>query len=390
MPATPRFDGVDVLRGISILAVVLLHCNIRYLIVGHPLANVVQADVLRLLFWNGGNGVTVFFAISGFLITYTSLHRFGGLQHAKPTVFYRIRFARIAPLLLAILLVLSALHLLKLEWFHISPSRATLPRALFAALTFHLNWLEAKRGYLPPNWDVMWSLSIEEMFYVFFPLLCVAITRVRRHGTVLLCMLLTMFVVLAPFGRTMWAATELEAEKSYLGGFGSIAMGCLAALLLSRWETRSMPSQKVLLALAWTGAAVMFVAYHPFHSAALNPVLRWIAIRDLDDTLLTLGTCMTTLGLVARGRSGSRWTAPLRWYGRLSYEVYLLHEFFVLGFVRLALYIAGSTGHGLGRGLIAWSALTVICSGAAGWLVARWFSEPMNRWLRGALYLARR
>lgn len=376
------------LRGISILAVVLLHCNIRYLIVGHPLARVVQADVLRLFFWNGGNGVTIFFAISGFLITYTSLRRFGDLEHVKPATFYRIRFARIAPLLLATLLVLSALHLLKLEWFHISPARATLPRALFAALTFHLNWLEAKRGYLPPNWDVMWSLSVEEMFYLFFPLLCAGFLRMRRLGTVLLCLLLTTFIVLAPFGRTLWAANELEAEKSYLGGFGSIAMGCLTALLLMRWQTRSLPSQKVLLALAWAGAAMMLFAYNPFHSAALKPLMHWIALRDLDDTLLTLGTCMVMLGLVARGRRGSRWTEPVRWYGRLSYEVYLLHEFFVLGFVKLALYVARTTGHGLGRGLLAWSVLTVVCSGGAGWMAARWFSAPMNRWLRGARYPA--
>ena len=36
----------------------------------------------------------------------------------------------------------------------------------------HLNWLEARTGYLPAAWNVLWSLSVEEAFYLAFPLLC--------------------------------------------------------------------------------------------------------------------------------------------------------------------------------------------------------------------------
>ncbi|WP_232296233.1 acyltransferase [Terriglobus sp. TAA 43] len=162
--ATQRFDGVDVLRGISIAAVVLHHFYLRMLFSGHALRSVMPATLFRLLYVNGGNAVTVFFAVSGFLITYISLRRFGSLADLKPRIFYRIRFARIAPLLLALLVVLSVLHLLHVDGFVISPKRGTLLRALTAALTFHLNWFEASHGYLPANWDVLWSLSIEEMF----------------------------------------------------------------------------------------------------------------------------------------------------------------------------------------------------------------------------------
>jgi len=386
MPAaTQRFDGVDVLRGISIAAVVLLHCYIRFVIDGHSIRAVLSPVLLRLFFLNGGNGVTVFFAVSGFLITYVSLRRFGSLANLKPAVFYRIRFARIAPLLLAVLAVLSILHLLHVDVFYISPKKSTLPRALFAALTFHLNWLEAKRGYLPPNWDVMWSLSIEEMFYVFFPAACLLLLRLRRVGTALFCLLLTTLIVLAPMGRTIWAANELEAEKSYLGGMGSIAMGCLAALLLRRWQTRgTLPSANRLLALAWAGAAVMLFSAMPFRVELLRPLQHWLAVRDLDDSLLTLGTCMVIVGLVGRNRAGSRWASPIRWLGRLSYEVYLTHEFVVLGVTMLALHIGRTTSKGLGRGMVAWSVLTLLLSAPLGWLVATYFSEPMNRRLRGA------
>ncbi|SDF99369.1 acyltransferase family protein [Terriglobus roseus] len=385
-PATQRFDGVDVLRGISIAAVVLHHFYLRMLFSGHALRSVMPAWLFRLLYVNGGNAVTVFFAVSGFLITYISLRRFGSISDLKPRIFYRIRFARIAPLLLALLVVLSVLHLLHVDGFSISPKRGTLLRALTAALTFHLNWFEAKHGYLPPNWDVLWSLSIEEMFYLFFPIACVMVRHVRRGGTALLCFLLAALVVLAPMGRTIWAATELEAEKSYLGGMGSIAMGCLTALLLRRLQTRgTLPSPRRLLVLAWGGAVVMFIAMPPF---PLGHWHRFLGVTDLDDSLLTLGTCMVILGLVGRNRAGSRWAAPIRWLGQLSYEVYLTHEFIVIGIALLALHVGTLTGKGLGFGMFAWSLVTLFLSSAFGWVVATYFSEPMNRGLRGAPYPA--
>jgi len=111
-PVVPRFDGVDMLRGFSILAVVLLHIAIRMRGAGFSLEPNMPRWIFHLLFWNGDNGVTVFFAVSGFLITLTSLRRFGSLAQMRPKVFYRIRFARIAPLLLILLAILSFLHLI--------------------------------------------------------------------------------------------------------------------------------------------------------------------------------------------------------------------------------------------------------------------------------------
>ncbi len=92
--------------------------------------------------------------------------------------FYRLRFARIAPLLLLLLVVLSVLDLVHVEGFVVSQKTGGLGRALLAAFTFHINLLEARRGYLPPGWDILWSLSVEEMFYLFFPLICRGFRRV--------------------------------------------------------------------------------------------------------------------------------------------------------------------------------------------------------------------
>ena len=104
-----------------------------------------------------------------------------------------------------------------------------LAQALFAALTFHVNVLEAKRGYLPGNWDILWSLSVEEVFYFFFPL----VARLFGRGKMLIVLLIG-FVALGPFARTVLThGNEIWKEYSYLGGMDAIALGCLTALLVS-------------------------------------------------------------------------------------------------------------------------------------------------------------
>lgn len=372
---TPRFDGVDVLRGFSILSVVLLHTWIRMHFPGSPVNQVMRGRLAYLFLRNGDNGVTVFFAVSGFLITLTSLRRFGSLASMLPATFYRIRFARIAPLLLLLLLVLSLLHLGHVEGFRIPAKTTTLPRALFAALTFHLNWLEAVHGYLPANWDVLWSLSVEEMFYLFFPLLCVGLLRLRL-GIAWFITLLFVFAAMGPFARTVWTTNPIWQEKTYLGGMDGIALGCLCALvtdrLLQRTEYLRIAWRGRLIAMEVVGAAMMLLiaVWPPWHW------MRYVGRSGVDGTVLAVGACLVMVGSVVRGHTGGWWTAPIRWFGRHSYEVYLTHEFVVVWGTML--YVK------LRRGpLQLWFLGILLLTAPLGWIFARYFSEPMNRRLRG-------
>lgn len=378
--AVPRFDTVDVLRGLSVLAVVLLHCSIFFGGQGVRLGASLPRWLRSPLFFNGGNGVTVFFAVSGFLITLTSLRRFGSLGAMRPGLFYRIRFARIAPMLLLLLTVLSVLHLLHVPEFHIRSTVASLPRALFAALTFHLNWLEAQRGFLPPNWDVLWSLSIEEMFYLFFPLTCVLLLR-RRWGFPVFLAALTAFVAMGPFARTVWSSNPVWLEKSYLGGMDCIALGCLCALVTDRLAKRGVAHRMGgrLLAVQALGAALVLADavcwWLPW--PWLHPALRLLGRSEADSTLLALGTCLVMLASVLCGHAGCRFTGPLRWYGRHSYEIYLTHEFAVIAGCLLYLRVH--------RGPVAlWILGILLAAAGLGALLARYVSEPLNRRLRGA------
>jgi peptidoglycan/LPS O-acetylase OafA/YrhL len=371
-----RMDGVDILRGVSILSVILLHFWLRLHFAHVDLFPTLPVWLFGFLFTNGDNGVTVFFAISGFLITLTSLRRFGSLSAMQPRMFYRIRFARIAPLLLLALAVLSVLHLAKISAFVIPSKVATLPQAVFAALTFHLNYLEGMHGYLAANWDVLWSLSVEEMFYLFFPLICAAILYFKRGHDVFIALLLA-FVAMGPFARTIWTAGHpIWREKSYLGGMDAIAMGCLTAPLVD-WLCKKQTAWKgrfpVAITLQMVGVALMLMIaiWPPWH------IMRLLWRSGLYGTALALGTCLVIVGAVLHGESGSRWTSPVRWFGGHSYEVYMTHEFVVIGVTELYLKLL--------RGpMLAWLAALLILCALLGWVTARYFSEPMNRKLRGA------
>jgi peptidoglycan/LPS O-acetylase OafA/YrhL len=285
-------------------------------------------------------------------------------------VFYRFRFARIAPLLLALLAVLSVLHLLHTPVFTINPQRTNLPRALFAALTFHLNWLEAVRGYLPPSWDVLWSLSVEEMFYLFFPLVCLALLRFRR-GEMFFVALLIAFLIIGPFARTS-AFNEIWKDDSYLGGVDAIALGCLTAMLVHALRTRRKQLSQVWLVLTQlSGAALLLLIGIAPHWDWMRP----IGNLGLVGTSLAIGTCLVMAATVLRGIEGSRWTAPVRWFGRHSYEVYLTHEFVVIWTVLL--YVRWQHGP-----LPLWFVAILVLSAALGALVARYFTEPLNARLR--------
>ena len=102
-----RLDGVDLLRGLAIFFVLMNHVNMRLVGAKVPYTAGMAPQVEMSLVWNGQFGVQMFFAVSGFLITSTTLRRWGSVGKVNVKEFYQLRFARIAPLLLLLLAVLS-------------------------------------------------------------------------------------------------------------------------------------------------------------------------------------------------------------------------------------------------------------------------------------------
>lgn len=361
--APARIDQIDLLRGFSILAVIIHHINSRMPLNKTLLGKLLPPVVLGDLGWNGYNGVIVFFAVSGFLITTTCLRRWKSLGEISVKRFYRLRFARIAPMLFGLLLILSALHLLRVPYFTIDPERSSLPRALLAALSLHVNWLEAHRGYLPANWDVLWSLSNEEMFYLFFPLLC----RFVKSRTALISIFI-LFVVVGPFTRVL-SHNELWADYGYLSCMDAISIGCLAAmaadavLFSKRW--------RLAMQIAGLGS-IIFVTLFRGQVAHVG-----LYRLGLDVTLLAAGTALACIAALQNRRSGSWWSDPVRWFGRNSYEVYLTHMMVIFPVLALAA--------SFGRAWVwapLWYGIMICLAGVLGGIIAKYYSEPMNRNLR--------
>jgi len=369
-PVERRYAIIDGVRGVSIVLVILLHVQLRIPLQETWLFDWAPPELWRLFCRSGKEGVRMFFVVSGFLITTTSLRRWGSLPMLNARRFYQLRFARIAPPLGALLVVLSVLHLAGVEGYVIDAKRASLPRALLAASTFHLNWLEASRNfYLPPSWDVLWSLSVEEAFYLLFPLMAL-VFRWPLGGRALL---------LGLFALGAWVRVTLVAEpmwqsKGYLSCADALAIGCFTAIVSHGREL----SRPLVHALLW-GGATLGIAVLAF---AKNPGLRYIADRDLDLTLLEAGVaCVMVAGArVTLGSLASAALRPLTACGRASYEIYLTHEFVVLSAV--AWFRARGAPP---NAAVPVAALVLVLSWCLGAVVERWLSAPANHWLRRKL-----
>jgi peptidoglycan/LPS O-acetylase OafA/YrhL len=360
-----RVDGIDLIRGLAIFFVLMNHVNIRLLLAKVPYTQGIPRQLVSSLVWNGQFGVQMFFAVSGFLITTISLRRWGSLDRIRARDFYLMRVARIAPLLLLLLLVLSAFHFANVPGFIVSAKQGGLGRALIAALTFHLNLLEGRLGYLPGAWDILWSLSVEEMFYLFFPVACLLLARRK-----LLIPLLCGFVLLGPFARAMFAhGNEIWQEKSYLGGMDAIALGCLAAMLSSR-VVFSKTARRI------TG--MIGIALLIFMLGFSRTAYRWgLGNLGLEETMLAIVTCLVIIVATRSEWRAPRIFTPLLDLGQRSYEIYLTHMFVVLGM--FGIFVK------LGKPMPLVPVLfivTILIAAVLGDLVARFFSEPMNRRLR--------
>jgi peptidoglycan/LPS O-acetylase OafA/YrhL len=289
---------IDVLRGVAILVVVLYH--------GLYISGAVSPNHLGQIFINltvfGWLGVNLFFVLSGFLITGILL-----ASKQKPRYFrnfYFRRALRILPAYFAILLVLILLHKVSV--------RSTVVALLF--LSNYMQGLHLVDGYWP-----LWSLSVEEQFYLLWPAL---VNQVSARVLAILCLGLCL---VEPLLRWVDASGHAALGDIHLATYliaDNLALGALAAIFAQSSYGTLRNGVRAGLALC-LGGGLLLLAGQPF--GILHRTNTFGAVfQSVPWNLLFTGLLLLALGLRSSVFS-SRITAPLRFLGFISYGLYLLH-----------------------------------------------------------------
>lgn len=366
MPTDMRNRRIDVIRGVAILLVLFHHFNIAYRLSDTSLAAVFGPELVQAVARNGNYGVTMFFVVSGYLITSNALRRWGQLGRIDAWAFYGLRIARIVPCLLLLLTIVNVLALYGVAIFqnHVATGEPVpLWHVNLASLTFTMNVLIARVGWVNYPLGVLWSLSVEEVFYLTFPLLCLVLRR-----TSLLCLFWAAIIVVGPLYRLNHQGDEAGFLYAYFASFDGIAIGCGATVLSRRFALAGMTTWFVQAAVV----ALMTFLYLWWPIAQSNV---------LGVTAMALGTAVL-LWPVQRSathaeRGFNRLGAAVAWCGKNSYELYLFH------LIPLAVLKTGfPRATVLGDEKLVLLAAFMLFSFMLAAGIARYYAEPLNRALR--------
>ena len=290
MPYLPQLDGV---RALAILIVFAAHCGYSHVV-------------------PGGFGVTVFFFLSGYLITTLLRIERARVGAVSLPAFYLRRTLRILPPMYLTLLASGALYAAGLlDWMTVEPA------AVLGQATFLTNYpgLFGTEAVLPVP---LWSLAIEEHFYLVFPLAYVVwLGRLRPRRAALACLGICA-AVLALRGLNVWRLPDPGLNYSWTHTrIDAILFGCCLGL----WNNPVIPADR-----AWRP--------RPWHVAAsLGVILLTLAVRDpafretLRYTLQSAALFVPFAYLLHEDGWGVRWLAsrPMRQLGLWSYSFYLAH-----------------------------------------------------------------
>jgi len=316
-PSGQRIPQLDGIRGLAILMVLLWHCLAGYL----DLNREWSLWVLRVLnlAWTG---VDLFFVLSGFLIGGIMLD-YGRASNFLP-VFYLRRALRIVPIYYLLLLSFMVARWAGLPERYPELGKFFSPGPpLVAYFAFVQNFFFAAAGQGGPEWlSVTWSLAVEEQFYLCLPVVIFLVPRAR------LGLVLASLVLATPLLRIM--LFDLPPRPGYADYLlmparaDALLLGVLGAWLMRQPAIRTWLEQHRavvygLLGLLAAGMVVLHQAYVGYIAFSMMAGgYTWIALFYFWLILTAVTEQRGPVAFLTRRSS-------LRYLGRISYCVYLIH-----------------------------------------------------------------
>jgi len=344
----PRIPGLDAIRAIAVLLVLLYHADVELV--------------------EGGLGVEIFFVLSGFLITWLLLGELRKSGNIALGPFYRRRAARLLPALFAYLLAGIALLLVfgkPVPW-----------GAAAASALYVVNYYQAFVGAPTHFLSHCWSLAVEEQFYLLWPLLLVY--ACRRQWNLPLLLVATMAsswllrcVLIYGFGASdeyLYRALETRGDQ--------LAAGCLLAALLDRpgWMERVAALTRHRIALAACATAVLLSAW--LTRGALPA--KYLFGYGLEPILIAASIPMVIVSASGTDLFARLLNAqPVVLIGQISYGMYLFHPLFMYS-VKIRVEAISSS---LLLGVLA----SIMVVFAVAYASFRYYEQPMRVWINGGM-----
>lgn len=346
--AIPSLDGI---RAIAVALVFLAHDDLE---------NVIP----------GGLGVTVFFVLSGYLISTLMRTEYAAKGSLDYRAFYLRRFLRLMPPLVCVVALVGVLAA-----FGVVDGEFSVGGVL-AVLFYYGNYFVIANDFdgLPAGVGVVWSLAVEEHYYLLYPPLAAVLLRYGRAGVSAAVLLALCALVL---GWRWWLASNGTAEAHFTMAtdtrVDAILFGCLMALWRNPWldpKPAASPRRDALVVGVCIAVLLFTLAYRDeFFRLTVRYSLQSAAVAPL-----------IYLAVARAQRWPFRWLnlKPLVYLGTISYTVYLSHHVILLLVAK----------HWPELDWLAATCVAIVMTLAVAEPIRRWVEQPCAR-LRKRLHVRR-
>ncbi len=291
-----RLQALDGLRGVSILLVLISHAWLGHIV-------------------PGGLGVTIFFFISGYIITRLMIAEWDKTAQVSISKFYLRRFFRLMPALIVFVLIsLGVMQLAGVQWQWIE---------LMSVFFYFANYFGIFVGFsgdlLPPPLSITWSLAVEEHFYMLFPFVfsvCIAFPRRFLAGLLTFIVGILLWRLYLVYGVGLDQLVHYRIYKATDTRADSIMYGTCFALIQARYPglAAHFAQRKALIAGVLLMLASLLIRDENFRESWRYSV-QGIALALMFTHLIT------------ESNMASRVLASpaMVYVGRISYSLYLYH-----------------------------------------------------------------